>query len=310
MTEVPARASRPRVALGMVTYNGERHVRQAIESLLAQSWDAFTLTIVDDASTDRTPEIAAEYAARDLRVAVVRNPRRLGYVGNSVAAFTSAPPADLFAWASDHDVHAPRWLEHLVDALVRSPGAVLAYPLAARISDAGDRLPVPPTTFATCHLSRADAALAVAREGFGFGNMVYGLFRASALRAAGVLRAVLLPDMVLITELARDGCIVLVREELWQRRYADLYSLERQRRNLFARMPWWVRLPPGPVNSAVLAWQLVLKPGAGGLEARWLGAGMVWRFAWRALAVAGLPLVRGHARTARILRGMYRLVAR
>jgi glycosyltransferase involved in cell wall biosynthesis len=310
MTAVPDRAPQPQVALGMVTYNGERHVRQAIESLLAQTWNEFTLTIVDDASTDRTAEIAAEYAARDPRVTVVRNPRRLGYVANSVAAFTNAPHPDLFAWASDHDVHAPRWLERLVAALRLAPDAVLAYPLAVRISDTGDRLPVPPTRFASCGLPRAEAALAVARDGVGFGNMVYGLFRAPALRAAGVLRPVLLPDMVLIIEIARAGCIVQVPEELWQRRYADLFSLERQRRNLFARMPWWARLPPGLVNSAVLTWHLALKPGAGRWADRRLGARMAWRFAWRTLGMAALPLVGEHTRTANVLRGVYRFLAR
>jgi glycosyltransferase involved in cell wall biosynthesis len=310
MTKVPDREPGVQVALGMVTYNGERHVRQAIESLLAQTWGEFTLTIVDDASTDRTPEIVAEYAARDPRVTLVRHPHRLGYVGNAVSAFTHAPRADLFAWASDHDAHAPRWLEALVAALRQTPDAVLAYPLATRISDTGERLPVAATRFATCGLSRAEGALSVARDGVGFGNMVYGLFRASALRAAGVLRPLLLPDVVLVTEIARAGCIVQVPEELWHRRYADLFSVERQRRNLFARMPWWVRLPPGLVNPVVLSWHLALKPGAGRLELRWLGARMAWRFAWRALAVAVWPLVREHARAAKVLRGMYRLLAR
>jgi glycosyltransferase involved in cell wall biosynthesis len=299
----------------MVCYNGERHIREAMESLLAQSWRDFTLTVVDDASTDHTAAIAAEYAARDPRVPVFRNAARQGYIGNSVAAVHRSPAgapdgAEFFAWVSDHDVHEPRWIETLVAAFHANPNAILAYPLTVRISDTGERLPVPPTRFATCGLTREAAALAVARDGVGFGNMVYGLFRASALRSSGILRRLLLPDGVLIIEMSRLGCIVQVPEELWLRRYANLFSLARQRRNLFARPPWWTALPPGLVNPAVLLWHLALKPTAGRPSARWLGFRMAWRAGWRALALAVLPLIRPQTRTARVLRGMYHRVAR
>lgn len=315
MTQVSQRAGAGHVALGMVCYNGERHIREAMESLLAQSWRDFTLTVVDDASTDHTAAIAAEYAARDPRVTVFRNPARQGYIGNSVAAFQRSPAgapdgAEYFAWVSDHDVHEPRWIETLVAAFHANPDAVLAYPLTVRISDTGERLPVPPTRFATSGLTREAAALAAARDGVGFGNMVYGLFRASALRSSGILRRLLLPDAVLIIEMSRLGCIVQVPEELWLRRYASLFSLERQRRNLFARPPWWTALPPGLVNPAVLLWHLALKPTAGRSSARWLGFRMAWRTGWRALALAVLPLIRQETRTARVLRGMYHRVAR
>jgi glycosyltransferase involved in cell wall biosynthesis len=294
----------------MVTYNGERHVRQAIESILAQSWGEFRLIVVDDASTDSTVSIATEYAARDSRVQVIRNPRRLGYIGNSVAAFTAAGPMDFFAWASDHDVHAPRWLESLAAGLLRHPDAVLAYPLSARISDTGEVLPVEPARFETCGMSRVAGALAVIRDGGGFGNMVYGLFRASALRAAGILRPVLLPDVMLVSEIARYGCIVQVPETLWQRRYLDLFSVERQRRNLFAKLPWYARLPFPFVNPVILAWHVVMKAGAGTLRERWLGLRMVWRFGFRMIALATYPRVRGHAPTVKALRAVYRAFTR
>lgn len=307
-------ARRP-VALGMVTYNGERHVRQAIDSLLTQTWPDFTLTIVDDASTDRTPQIIAHYAARDPRIKVVRNPQRLGYIGNSVAAFREAPAdAELFAWVSDHDVHAPRWLEALITALAAHSDAILAYPVTVRISDTGERLPVPAPRFATCGLSRRAGALAVARSGIGFGNMIYGLFRTSALRTGGVLRRVLLPDAVLITEIARLGCIVQVPEELWYRRYVDLTSLPRQRRNLFARRPWWVALPPGLVNPLVLLWHLTLKPTAGPLPDRTDGVRIAARVAWRrclhTAVVTVRPYLRTEGRAARALRVVYDRLAR
>ena len=47
----------------MATYNGERFVRQQLDSLLAQDDDRWHLTVSDDGSTDSTPQILDEYAA-------------------------------------------------------------------------------------------------------------------------------------------------------------------------------------------------------------------------------------------------------
>ena len=80
------------------------------------------------------------------------------------------------------------------------------------------------------------------------GDMVYGLFRASALDATGFYRPVLAPDRLLLGELARAGEFVQVPELLWARRYTGLAALERQRRAFWpdgdvplrARLPWWL----------------------------------------------------------------------
>jgi glycosyltransferase involved in cell wall biosynthesis len=53
-----------RVSVAMLTYNHERYIAQAIESVLAQRGVEFELGISEDCSTDRTREIVDEYAAR------------------------------------------------------------------------------------------------------------------------------------------------------------------------------------------------------------------------------------------------------
>src|SRR2546428_2411871 len=54
---------RPRVSVGMPVYNGERYLAEAVDSLLAQTYEDFEVIICDNASTDRTGEIARSYAA-------------------------------------------------------------------------------------------------------------------------------------------------------------------------------------------------------------------------------------------------------
>ena len=68
----------PRVSIGMPIYNGERYLRSALDSLLAQTFEAFEIIISDNASTDATPAICSAYAAKDPRIRYYRNERNIG----------------------------------------------------------------------------------------------------------------------------------------------------------------------------------------------------------------------------------------
>jgi glycosyltransferase involved in cell wall biosynthesis len=59
---------RPAVSAIMPTYNVERHVREALDSVLRQTWQDWELIIVDDGSSDDTPKILEDYASRDSRI--------------------------------------------------------------------------------------------------------------------------------------------------------------------------------------------------------------------------------------------------
>jgi glycosyltransferase involved in cell wall biosynthesis len=58
----------PHVSIGLPVYNGQRYLREAIESILGQSFGDFELIICDNASTDATPEICVEFEQQDGRV--------------------------------------------------------------------------------------------------------------------------------------------------------------------------------------------------------------------------------------------------
>jgi hypothetical protein len=93
----------------MAVYNGEEFLPEAIESVLAQTLADFELIVIDDGSTDSTPQILASCAARDSRIVVHRqvNHGRAAALNRGVA-LTTAP---LIARLDADDLAMPGRLE-------------------------------------------------------------------------------------------------------------------------------------------------------------------------------------------------------
>src|SRR3989338_1917877 len=69
--------SAPFFSVILPVYNGERYLREAIGSVLSQTYRDWELILVDDASTDNTPKIISELLARDPRIRSIRNPKNI-----------------------------------------------------------------------------------------------------------------------------------------------------------------------------------------------------------------------------------------
>lgn len=251
---------RPRISFGMTLYNNARYLPKAMDSLLAQSYDDFQIIAIDDCSTDETPDIMRKYLRQDCRISYQRNESRQGMIATWRKAFVEAKrkPIDYFAWASDHDVWHPNWLETLAEELSRHEDVVLAYPLTARMSEDDEILKRPSQVFDTFNLSSRARVGAIASLESGAGNMVYGLFRAKALERAGVFRPFLLPDMLLMLELSLHGSFKQVPDELWYRRDAGSFSLKHPGSSLFSEanpMPAYCYLPYWFSHSIFLLWR-------------------------------------------------------
>jgi glycosyltransferase involved in cell wall biosynthesis len=248
--------SAPQLVFGVPLYGAHEHMREALESLLAQRDVECAVVCVDDDPGGSGEAIVAQLAAGD-RLQYTRNPGRLGLTANWRRAFEVAvaahPGAAMFAWASDHDVWHPEFAARLVRALERRPDAVLAYPRDAVIGAHGELRRRHPSIDTSGIGSGAVLQWRLARR-MRAGQMVYGVARVRALRRSGVFRDVLFPDRLLLTELALDGALIEVPEVLWYKRKTAEFSVERQRETLFggrrpaaARLPWWL------VHTGVLA---------------------------------------------------------
>jgi len=264
----------PRVVVAAPLFNKAQYLEQAARSLLAQTHGDLVLLLIDDGSTDGTLELCRALAAEDPRVEVHLNPRRLGMLGNTRRAFALAreryPQAEFWALGSDHDVWSPTWLERLVALLDEHPEAVLAYPQTQRIDEHGRPYDAAraPWRAETSGIREPFARMTAAFRGMVAGDMIYGLFRARVLDSlGGVYREVLVPDRLLLSEVALRGEFVQAPEVLWRRRFRGLADLDRQRRAFFldaaprhAAWPWWLQH-----TGALLLVYVVRRSGAPGL---------------------------------------------
>ncbi len=211
--------TKPRVSIGLPVYNGERYLREALDTILAQTFRDFELIISDNASTDGTLAICKAYAASDARIRYLRNEQNLGATRNYNRTFEVAR-GEYFKWAAHDDLMAPEFLERCVTALDQNPAAVVSYPIASFIDKNGQllgqdfiglslRSPRPPQRYAEYHQRFRRSRKC---------NPVFGLMRSSALRPTPLIGNYVSSDEVLLAELALRGEFCEIPKALFFRR--------------------------------------------------------------------------------------------
>lgn len=113
----------PKVSLVVPVYNAEDYIAEAIESVLAQSYNDVELIVVDDGSSDGSLEIINTYASR---CTVISQENR----GQSAAlnAGWQMSTGDILGYLSADDKLESSAVERLVSAWKSQPAAVMVYP--------------------------------------------------------------------------------------------------------------------------------------------------------------------------------------
>ena len=107
-----------KVSVIMLTYNREELVGRAIESILCQTMKDFEFIIVDNGSSDRSGEIAEEYAKKDSRIKVVHIPK--SNIGTGRNAGLDLATGEYITFVDDDDTVEPDMLEFLYDLAVEN----------------------------------------------------------------------------------------------------------------------------------------------------------------------------------------------
>ena len=125
---------KPPISVVMAVYNGDRYVRQAIDSVLSQDFSDFELIIVDDASSDRTAAIIAAY--RDRRIVNIRNETNVGQT-RSLNIGLARARAELVARIDADDIYLPGKLARQHAFMKSRPDIVVCGTGAVKIDAAG-----------------------------------------------------------------------------------------------------------------------------------------------------------------------------
>jgi glycosyltransferase involved in cell wall biosynthesis len=127
--------SQPAVSIVTPVYNGERYLAQCVESVLAQTYQNWEYIIVNNSSSDRTSEIAAEYHARDRRIRLVNCSEFVGVIENHNRAFRLISPDSVYCKVvSADDWLLPECILRLVEKAEQNPrvGIVGSYAIHSK----------------------------------------------------------------------------------------------------------------------------------------------------------------------------------
>ncbi len=116
----------PLVSILIPTYNRAAYLRIALESALAQTYPNIEVVVLDDASTDATPEVVRSFQEQDKRVLYVRNHLNRGLVANWRQGVEIAQ-GDFFCFLGDDDALEPAFVEALMRPLQKDASLVLAF---------------------------------------------------------------------------------------------------------------------------------------------------------------------------------------
>ena len=113
---------KPLISVIMLTYNREKLVARAIESILNQTEENFEFIIVDNGSSDNSGKIADEFAKKDNRIRVIH--REKGNIGSGRNTGLDAVRGQFIAFIDDDDFAEPDFLEFLYKLAIQNDSDV------------------------------------------------------------------------------------------------------------------------------------------------------------------------------------------
>lgn len=175
----------PLVSVVTPVYNGEDFLAECIESVLKQTYQNYEYIIVNNCSTDRTLQIALDYARKDSRIRVHNNEKFVGVIDNHNIAFSLiAQGAQYCKVVSADDFIFPDCITKMVELAEANPsvGIVGSYQLS------GDHIRWQGFQYPKAVLTGAEMCRQVFLGGdktFGFGTPTSILYRADLIRNSG-----------------------------------------------------------------------------------------------------------------------------
>jgi len=122
-------------SVALCTYNGEKYIKEQIDSLLNQSVSVDEIIIVDDVSTDRTMDIIKEYQSKIIKI--YQNNENIGFVKNFQKAISLANGEIIFLCDQD-DIWSNKKVERITDVFRRLEQVQFVFSDASVIDEKGN----------------------------------------------------------------------------------------------------------------------------------------------------------------------------
>jgi glycosyltransferase involved in cell wall biosynthesis len=249
---------KPLVSIGMPVYNGEQHVRRALDSLLAQDYENFELIISDNVSTDKTLQICREYAARDKRISIQVNSCNVGSPKNFRAVLNYAQ-GEYFMWAAVDDYWLPQFVGVLVKELNKYPEAGVAMCAVERTWE--DRTLFDTVRFSGRKNPNCKSFLGMAlglATSLKYNLFMYGLFRTRLIKSALPIPIIESGDRWFLSQFALAARFRYVDSVLHTRMhhdkpYQDRYPADEFGRKRMASEKRWFYFQPVLVVYRILS---------------------------------------------------------
>lgn len=125
------------ISIVMPVYNGEKFLKQSIESVIGQSYKDWELILVNDCSTDNSLEIMQSYAESDNRIKIISNEINKKLPKSLNVGFTQAC-GKYYTWTSDDNMFHKDAIREMCEYLDKNPDVGMVYADMEYIDENGD----------------------------------------------------------------------------------------------------------------------------------------------------------------------------
>ncbi len=239
--------SKPKLTVGIPVYNGLGGLGKCLDSILAQTFTDFEVMVIDNASTDGTPELIRSYAERDSRIKWSENRSNLGQSISSYRLMYGTT-TEFYALVHADLQWKPTFAEKCLEALEKDPEAVVAYPECQFVDENYNNLDIYRDTFNFADSDPGRRFVNVV-AGMGWCTAWHGVMRTDVLHRRYYTSEFLnsgncAGDNLILAALALHGKLVQVEEPLLIRKKGSYQVKRESPLERYTRLCWkYLRFP-------------------------------------------------------------------
>lgn len=207
----------PLVSIGLPVYNGEKYIREALDSILSQDYPNFEVIIADNASTDDTESICHEYVKRDRRIKYFRRSENFGMVKNFLYTFENASGKYFTLLAHDDLISSKEYLSSTISYMNKHPNVVCC---GCSVDSFYDENPMMKTTYSfewiAPNKNWKEARLEFFHYPTNMDLMIYAMYRSDILKNIKLMRNInkYKKHILILADLCKVGRIVALPRSL------------------------------------------------------------------------------------------------